>query len=345
MKKSSAPCSNKVIISAQKGSAMKPHIAVFFLTLLAFATLFHSQIAVAQADTIPSFGSCPAPGGTMSYRSTYDFGPLVGSPLTHIGARAIYSAGSNGYTQCYCPADNTNAGVQTNYVAAAGLTDEQKAQLTTNGYVLVDGSTYNLGNGQFYAKNASYTCSYVEFCNQIGLPTPTPTVAPTATPTAVPTATPTPTNPPIGGGQTPSGPGAPGPCTDTAPTMATSLSMKRLNATTVELSWNAVNGANNYSILYGLKSGQYIYGVARTGNVTTYRVEALQPNETYYFVVQAVNGCAQGPNSNEVGGAPVLGITTLAPTGTATTNALAIVLLGLGTTCIGYGVAHRFQKR
>ncbi len=68
-----------------------------------------------------------------------------------------------------------------------------------------------------------------------------------------------------------------------------------------------------YNVYYGFTSGDqkyttsFPYGTSST--VVTYTVGSLNPQTTYFFSVQAINGCAQGPLSNW------LSTTTLASTG------------------------------
>lgn len=59
-----------------------------------------------------------------------------------------------------------------------------------------------------------------------------------------------------------------------------------------------------YVLEYGIKSGEYQYGVQDMGvnerNQMTYLVKSLSPNTTYYFKIRGQNGCATGEWSNEL---------------------------------------------
>jgi hypothetical protein len=102
-----------------------------------------------------------------------------------------------------------------------------------------------------------------------------------------------------------------------------------------------VDGASYYSIAYGIKSGEYIYGVPNTGNVTTFTVGGLDPNQTYYFQVRAVHDCMPGDPSNQsssgaggIGGGDVLGVTTLGATGSNTIARLFVSLIAMGVAYV-----------
>ncbi|MCF7836372.1 fibronectin type III domain-containing protein [Candidatus Gracilibacteria bacterium] len=60
---------------------------------------------------------------------------------------------------------------------------------------------------------------------------------------------------------------------------------------TIKLTWDAVTGADSYTIYYGLQSisedGSSYENDVLLGNVTTYTVENLTPDTTYYFSAAA----------------------------------------------------------
>ncbi len=108
----------------------------------------------------------------------------------------------------------------------------------------------------------------------------------------------------------------------------------------MDLSWTAVESVTHYSISYGLASGQYIYGVDNTGNVTAFAVGDLDPGKTYCFAVRAVNDCAPGGLSNEIctgKAGQVLGVSTLAYTGKAA-EFLYWFLVIISAVCVGLGI-------
>ena len=82
------------------------------------------------------------------------------------------------------------------------------------------------------------------------------------------------------------------------------LNLPSAGDTTVDLSWNAVSGAEGYNVKYGLSSGSHP-SVFNVGNVTSHQVTDLINGTTYYFVVTASNGGGASPNSNEEPSTPV----------------------------------------
>lgn len=66
----------------------------------------------------------------------------------------------------------------------------------------------------------------------------------------------------------------------------------------------ADNPVSKYVLEYGIKSGEYIYGVqdldVNSREQMTFRVSSLAVNTTYYFKVRGGNGCATGSWSNEI---------------------------------------------
>lgn len=84
------------------------------------------------------------------------------------------------------------------------------------------------------------------------------------------------------------------------------LTLVGTTAGTATLSWNEVENATDYIILYGTESGNYQYA-ARVGNITQYTVEGLTAG-SYFFVVRAVDNVDnQSGNSNEVNTGAILG--------------------------------------
>jgi len=146
-------------------------------------------------------------------------------------------------------------------------------------------------------------------------PTETPSPTPTTTPEPTPTVTPPPETTPFpqpcnGCGGWPSAPS----CGATKPSTPQLLSAVR-HGTTAVLTWTASAPVTHYSISYGVKPGEYIYGAANVGNVTTYTVGSLDPGTQYYFSVRGVNDCMPSDPSTSgqvlglaIGGAQVKGL-------------------------------------
>lgn len=190
-------------------------------------------------------------------------------------------------------------------------------------------------------------------------PTPTPTIEPIATPTLpVPTLTsapspsptpsislgvsPTPTSPPAVGGNGGGGGESVEPhCDAQVPPQPNLKKATRIDQEKVELFWGPVSPVTHYNISYGFSSGNYLYGVSNTGNVTSFMVGGLQSGADYCFVVRAVNDCSPGNLSNEICtgavGGQVLGASVLGATGSASEQ-LSLILFIIGCLCTSLGI-------
>ncbi len=64
----------------------------------------------------------------------------------------------------------------------------------------------------------------------------------------------------------------------------------------VVLRWKPVFFANHYSLVYGTRSKQYLYGGLDIGmeNSNSYTVKSLKPGTRYYFKLSAGRDCIQG---------------------------------------------------
>ncbi len=157
---------------------------------------------------------------------------------------------------------------------------------------------------------------------------------PNATPSPTPEATPGPSNE---GGNSSSQAG-PSVCNATKPGTPTILSAVRTGNSEI-LTWSAVANATYYSIVYGSAPG-YQYGVANTGNVTSYTINGLTPGVGYHFAVNAVNDCMPGDPGTPAGtgtGGQVLGASTMAGTGSFA-EVFYQAIMGIGATLSAFGL-------
>lgn len=61
------------------------------------------------------------------------------------------------------------------------------------------------------------------------------------------------------------------------------------SAGTVKLTWDNKGYVENYNIAYGPQPGNYVWGASGVGHVGEYTIGALNPGQTYYFVLSAVD--------------------------------------------------------
>src|SRR5258708_2830486 len=62
----------------------------------------------------------------------------------------------------------------------------------------------------------------------------------------------------------------------------------------ISLHWTPVLNSDHYSLVYGTKTGKYIFGVANLGKSPTnnFTVDNLKPGVRYFFKVGAVKDCS-----------------------------------------------------
>ena len=102
------------------------------------------------------------------------------------------------------------------------------------------------------------------------------------------------------------------------PSSPTGLTVGTVTSTTANLTWNAVSGATNYTVLYSTNSGSSwtIDSTDGTASTTTYSVTGLTGNTTYSFAVTANNTYGSSAKSNVATGT----LPPLPPTNFAASN-------------------------
>lgn len=115
------------------------------------------------------------------------------------------------------------------------------------------------------------------------------------------TPTPIPTSPPLSSGGSKA---APVPCLDSPPGKKSPWLYGAIPQSETAITLYFTDGdepISHYSLKYGLKPGEYQFGLLNIGGkgTFTFTVSSLSPNTTYYFKIQPFNGCAPGPESNE----------------------------------------------
>ncbi|HHY86395.1 MAG TPA: cellulase family glycosylhydrolase [Verrucomicrobia bacterium] len=88
-----------------------------------------------------------------------------------------------------------------------------------------------------------------------------------------------------------------------APAFPTGFSATALSSTQVLLSWNAVSGATSYTLKRSASSGGPYTPIAEGLTATSY-IDTVSAGIRYYYVVTALSGAAESPNSVEASVSP-----------------------------------------
>jgi len=129
-----------------------------FVIVLSIILMLSAYVPSAFAATEPSFPTCVNPQGEV--KASYDSGShgVVGDPNTYSGKDTVYSVNGGNQTQCLCPVNGN--GIQTNWMKASNLSENEISVFVNQGWILVaDGSAWGLDQGLYLAKNISYSCS------------------------------------------------------------------------------------------------------------------------------------------------------------------------------------------
>jgi len=140
------------------------------LTLILFFTsllLYPVSAYAGYSPDVPYFPKCPNPGGTQTAYYAQGWHWIVGQPVLKWGADSVHYIGNDNYVQCYCPLNQNNVwstnlsqGIQTNWLKAGNVSQSQKTQLLSLGWILVqNGADFGLKSEQYLAKNSGFFCS------------------------------------------------------------------------------------------------------------------------------------------------------------------------------------------
>lgn len=271
------------------------------------------------ATEMPSYADCSTLIGTTGDWSSQTTGThhIPGQEVPIAGTDNVYYVSGDHFNQCLCPIEGS--GIQTIWWNVDGMSDEEIATYTQNGWYLLNGQAWNLRDHKYLAKNSNYSCRIV---------TPTPTPSNPENP---------PSNPPPG----------PPVCLDTRQEKPTLLSVNKSGKDGVELIWSQPDAnVEYYMISYGYESGKYNFGVANTGKVTSFRVGSLDLSKKYYFVVRSQKGCAVSEASNELSypKGQVKAMSLANTDSNAITNQVLAILTGLVLTVWGSVYTYRATR-
>lgn len=130
----------------------------FFAEFLIFCFLIIKTIFV-YALNVPSFGTCPNPGGTVLASYNTGVHGIVGDSTTHTGSDSVHQTSNTTVVQCYCPTEGTN-GIKTDWWNVAGLSKNDIKGLQNSGWIYVpNGADWGLSSAPYLALNSGFTCN------------------------------------------------------------------------------------------------------------------------------------------------------------------------------------------
>lgn len=161
---------------------------------------------------------------------------------------------------------------------------------STGYYVVIDSNAFKNGSNFFGGISSKDAWNFTTET----LPTSTPTNTPV--PTSVPSSSQSSSS--SDSNQTSSV------CTDQTPSSAPNLFQISTSINSATVYFSPVSPSNAYIVSYGPNSNADMYAVsfdrANNGGVVSYTINSLATNTTYYFKVQAKNGCQTGSWSRTV---------------------------------------------
>jgi hypothetical protein len=96
----------------------------------------------------------------------------------------------------------------------------------------------------------------------------------------------------------------PGACGDPIPLPPQNISATSIvsaeKESSVVLRWSLPLEVTSTALSYGVKSGEYIYGIPTLPTGNEFKINNLEPGREYYFVMQSTQGCSQSAFSDEV---------------------------------------------
>ncbi len=127
-------------------------LSAFFLFVLA-----PTQVKAAQIQ--PSdFPVCANPQGSVKSQYASGTHGIPGSFATYLGRDAVYQLSKDKLTQCFCAVDGS--GIQTNWLKASGLSDEQINQYKDAGWIYIqNGANWGLEESPYLSYNSTYSCA------------------------------------------------------------------------------------------------------------------------------------------------------------------------------------------
>lgn len=111
----------------------------------------------AYAIAEPDFPSCVNPQGQVI--ASYPTGThgIAGNTDTFTGSDAVFRLNESQILQCFC--SDTKEGIQTNWLSAQNLSQDEITSYEADGWVYIpNGSLWGLSSTPYLAKNLNYSC-------------------------------------------------------------------------------------------------------------------------------------------------------------------------------------------
>jgi hypothetical protein len=109
------------------------------------------------AVSAPNFPLCTNPQGSLKVSYANGVHGIVGSTATYEGSDTVYDVSDTTAMQCFCSV--SGSGIQTNWWNAGSLSEEQIAQLKSEGwYYVANGGLWGLDSDPYMAQNLNYSC-------------------------------------------------------------------------------------------------------------------------------------------------------------------------------------------
>src|SRR5687768_3170986 len=103
------------------------------LALIVFIQLFFIKVTSVSALTLPEFPSCTDYNGELKVFYPTGQHAIVGVEGLKSGSDKVFFLSNNNYLQCFCPLEGP--GIQTNWLAAGNLSQEEINDLVTRGWI------------------------------------------------------------------------------------------------------------------------------------------------------------------------------------------------------------------
>lgn len=134
------------------------HSSNFFAYLLIGLGFLVVPITSVNAQSIPSFPSCPNPGGELIAKYDSGIHGVPGDATTYTGKDSVFKLNDAQVVQCLCP--STGSGVQTVWWKNPGLSADEVAIVLKQGWIrIANGSLWGLDAAEYFAKNSNFICN------------------------------------------------------------------------------------------------------------------------------------------------------------------------------------------